>query len=93
VSDIEIGANDFHSGSISLLQSTTLNSIMHFDLLSQEANILYGDRQLPDRVDFPDPRSRDKGHWSVGIKFCWLINDFCRVKAWDWATMNVYDNH
>ena len=33
----------------------------------------------------------DKGRWSVGIKFCWLLNEFCRVVAWDWSTMNVHD--
>jgi len=38
-------------------------------------------------------KGRDKGRWSVGIKFCWLLNDFCRVVAWDWATMNVNDKH
>ncbi len=36
-------------------------------------------------------KGRDKGRWSVGIKFCWLLNDFCRVVAWDWATMNEHD--
>ncbi|MCZ2247142.1 MAG: hypothetical protein LC111_00075 [Bacteroidia bacterium] len=36
-------------------------------------------------------KGRDKGRWSVGIKFCWLLNDFCRVVAWDWNTMNVSD--
>ncbi|MFZ5855559.1 MAG: transposase [Chloroflexota bacterium] len=35
----------------------------------------------------------DKGRWSVGIKFCWLLNDFGQVVAWDWSTMNVKDNH
>jgi hypothetical protein len=38
-------------------------------------------------------KGRDKGRWSVGIKFCWLLNEFCRVVAWDWATMNVYGKH
>jgi hypothetical protein len=36
-------------------------------------------------------KGRDKGRWSVAIKFCWLLNDFCRVVAWDWATMNEHD--
>jgi hypothetical protein len=36
-------------------------------------------------------KGRDKGRWSVGIKFCWLLNGFCRVVAWDWNTMNVND--
>lgn len=35
----------------------------------------------------------DKGRWGVGIKYCWLLNEFCRVVDWDWATMNVKDNH
>ncbi len=38
-------------------------------------------------------KGRDKGRWSVGIKLCWLLNHAGRVVAWDWATMNVYDNH
>ena len=36
-------------------------------------------------------KGRDKGRWSVGVKFCWLLNDFCRVVAWDWDTLNVND--
>ncbi|CAG0955895.1 hypothetical protein ANAEL_00338 [Anaerolineales bacterium] len=36
-------------------------------------------------------KGRDKGRWSVGIKFCWLLNDFSRVVDWDWDTMNVND--
>jgi len=38
-------------------------------------------------------KGRDKGRWSVGIKFCWLLNEYCRVVAWDWDTMNVNDKH
>ncbi len=38
-------------------------------------------------------KGRNKGRWSIGIKFCWLLNEFCRVVAWDWATMNAYDKH
>ncbi len=34
-----------------------------------------------------------KGRWSVGIKFGWLLNDFGRVVAWDWNTMNVKDKY
>ncbi len=36
-------------------------------------------------------KGTDKGRWSVGIKLCWLLNEFCCVVAWDWATMNVKD--
>ena len=35
----------------------------------------------------------DKGRWSVGIKLCWLLNEHCQVVNWDWATMNVHDQH
>jgi hypothetical protein len=35
----------------------------------------------------------DKGRWSVGIKLCWLLNEQGQVVAWDWATMNVHDQH
>jgi len=36
---------------------------------------------------------RDKGRWSIGIKFCLLLNDVCRVVNWDWSTMNGNDKH
>ncbi len=36
---------------------------------------------------------RDQGRWRVGIKVCWLVNDRCRVVAWDWDTMHVSDTH
>lgn len=38
-------------------------------------------------------KGRDKGRWSVGIKLCWLVNDLGQIVAWDWAGMNVYDQH
>ena len=38
-------------------------------------------------------KGTDKGRWSVGVKFCWLLNEYGRVVAWDWATMNVKDKH
>ncbi len=34
---------------------------------------------------------RAKGRWRVGITVCGLVNDGCRVVAWDWDTMNVND--
>jgi len=36
-------------------------------------------------------KGKDKGRWSIGIKLCWLLNETCRVVAWDWNTMNVHD--
>ena len=38
-------------------------------------------------------KGKDKGRWSVGIKLCWLLNDSGHVVAWDWATLNVHDQH
>lgn len=38
-------------------------------------------------------KGKDKDRWSVGVKFCWLLNEFCCVVAWDWATLNVNDKH
>ena len=36
-------------------------------------------------------KGRDKGRWSVGIKFCWFLNDLGQVVGWDWAGMNEHD--
>jgi len=38
-------------------------------------------------------KGRDKGRWSIGIRFCLLLNDVCGVVNWDWTTMNVNDKH
>ena len=38
-------------------------------------------------------QGKEKGRWSVGIKLCWLLNDLGQVVAWDWATLNVHDQH
>lgn len=37
--------------------------------------------------------NKDKGRWSIGIKLCWLLNEFGHVVDWTWATMNVSDKH
>src|SRR5207248_3266646 len=44
----------------------------------------------PEQVEKKD---RDKGRWSVDIKLCWLLNEQRQVVAWDWASMNVHDQH
>ncbi len=36
-------------------------------------------------------KGRDKGRRSVGIKFCWLLNDTGQVVGWDWTGMNAHD--
>jgi hypothetical protein len=38
-------------------------------------------------------KGKDKGRWTVGIKFCWLLNNCGQVIAWDWAPLNTPDNH
>ncbi len=38
-------------------------------------------------------KGKDKGRWSIGVKLCWLLNDFGRVVSWDWDTMNVHDQN
>jgi len=38
-------------------------------------------------------KGRDKGPWSIGIKFCVWLNDLGRVVNWDWDTMNLNDKH
>ena len=38
-------------------------------------------------------KGKDKGRWTVGIKFCWLLNHCGQVIAWDWAPLNTPDNH
>jgi len=38
-------------------------------------------------------KGKDKGRWSVGIKLCWILNNRGQVVDWDWATMNVHDQH
>ena len=35
----------------------------------------------------------DNGRWSIGIKLCWLLNDFGYVVDWNWATMNASDKY
>jgi hypothetical protein len=38
-------------------------------------------------------KGKDKGRWSIGIKPGWLLNETCRVVAWDCDTLNVRDPH
>jgi hypothetical protein len=38
-------------------------------------------------------KGKDKGRWSVGIKLCWILHHHGQVVDWDWATMNVHDQH
>jgi hypothetical protein len=38
-------------------------------------------------------KGKDKGRWTVGIKFCWLLNNCGQVIAWDWAPLDTPDNY
>jgi hypothetical protein len=32
----------------------------------------------------------DKGHWSIGIKLCWILNTYGYVVEWGWDTLNAH---
>jgi hypothetical protein len=36
-------------------------------------------------------KGKDKGRWTVGIKFCWLLNNHGQVVDWGWAPLNTHD--
>lgn len=36
-------------------------------------------------------KGRDKGRWSVGIKYGVLLNAFCQIVVWGWTTLNEPD--
>lgn len=36
-------------------------------------------------------KGKSNWRWIVGLKLCWLINDYGEVVAWDWNTANVHD--
>lgn len=38
-------------------------------------------------------KGKSNRRWIVGIKLCWLINDYGRVVDWDIATANVHDQN
>jgi len=37
-------------------------------------------------------KAKDKGRWSVGVKFCWVLNTMGQVCAWIWDALNCPDN-
>lgn len=36
-------------------------------------------------------KGQSNWRWIVGMKLCWLLNDYGQVVAWDWNTANVHD--
>jgi hypothetical protein len=38
-------------------------------------------------------KGKDTGRWSVGITWCWLLNNYGMVVDWDGNTLHVHDQH
>lgn len=38
-------------------------------------------------------KSKDKGRWTVGIRLCWILNDFGQVVDWAFAPLNTSDQN
>jgi hypothetical protein len=38
-------------------------------------------------------KCKDKGRWTVGIRLCWLLNDYGQVVGWAHAPLNVADQN
>ena len=36
-------------------------------------------------------KGKDKGRWTIGIKYCWLLNGQGRVVDWGWAPLDTHD--
>ncbi|MGH2482170.1 MAG: transposase [Ktedonobacteraceae bacterium] len=36
-------------------------------------------------------KGKDKGRWTIGIKYCWLLNNHGRVVDWGWAPLDTHD--
>ena len=36
-------------------------------------------------------KGKDKGRWTVGVRFCWLLNNCGQVIAWTWAPLHTPD--
>lgn len=36
-------------------------------------------------------KGKSNWRWIVGVKLCWLINDWGQLVSWDWDTANVHD--
>ena len=81
-----------------------LSSHQHLtDLLMEQPSVLNVVDSLPIELIFPirqgrskqqfGAKSRDKGHWSVGVKLCWILNRFGQVCGWIWDKMNYADNN
>lgn len=36
-------------------------------------------------------KGKDKGRWTIGIKYCWLLNNQGQVVDWGWAPLDTHD--
>jgi hypothetical protein len=36
-------------------------------------------------------KGKDKGRWTIGIKYCWLLNRQGQVVDWGWAPLDIHD--
>lgn len=36
-------------------------------------------------------KGTDKGRWTIGIKYCWLLNNHGQVVDWGWAPLGTHD--
>jgi hypothetical protein len=73
----------------------------HADTLLANPDLLNGIDAFPIELLFPirEGRSKrqigqkngDKGRWSIGIKWCWILNTLGQGVGWHWLTMNCPD--
>src|SRR5258708_30394258 len=74
----------------------------HTDLLMAQPSLLNVTDSYPIELIFPiregrtehqlGKKAKDKGRWSVGVKFCWVLNTYGQVCAWIWDVLNCPDN-
>ena len=74
----------------------------HTDQLMAQPSVLNVADSYPIELIFPiregrtqqqvGKKAKDKGRWSVGVKFCWVLNTYGQVCAWIWDRLNCPDN-
>jgi len=81
-----------------------LSSHQHLtDLLLEQPSVLNVVDSYPIELIFPiregrsnqqfGAKSKAKGRWSVGVKWCWILNRFGQVCGWIWDKMNCPDKN
>ena len=74
----------------------------HTDRLMAQPSVLNVVDSYPIELIFPiregrskhqcGKKAKDKGRWTVGVKFCWVLNTTGQVCAWIWDSLNYPDN-